>query len=94
MLRQDGLSTLRNVDSGAIQLESNQYVDGRWTTIAGALTRRSVELLPGLTHDFLSVSHQLAMGESAPIYRIMGEVEERAYHEVTATDRLRLFVRE
>ena len=92
MLKQKVLSTLRNVDSGAMRLESDQYVDGTWITIANALTPRRVELLTDVTHDFLSVSHQLAAAESVLGYLITGEVEERAHHEVTATDWLRLFV--
>ena len=57
MLQQKVLSTLRNVDSGAMRLESDRYVDGRWITVDHALTPRRLELLTDLTHDFLSVTN-------------------------------------
>ena len=66
MLQQKVLSTLRNVDSGAMRLEADQYKEGRWITAADELTPRRVELLTDLTHKYLSVSHKLAAAESNP----------------------------
>ena len=94
MLQQKVLSTLRNVDSRAMRLEPDQYIDGKWTTMPDELTPRRVELLTDLTHDFLSVSHQLATAEFVPVNLITGEVVEKPHSDVTATDWLRLFVRE
>ena len=94
MLQQKVLSTLRNVDSGAMRLEPDQYIDGKWTTMPDELTPRRLELLTDSTHDFLSVSHQFAAAEFVPVYLVTGEVVEEPHSEVTVTDWLRLFVRE
>ena len=94
MMQQKVLSTLRNVDIGAMRLEPDQYVNSKWTTMPDELTPRRVEVLTDRTHDFLSVSHQLATDEFVPVYLITGEVVEKPQSEVTATDSLRLFVRE
>ena len=58
------------------------------------LTPCRVELLTDLSHDFLSVSHQPATAEFVPVYLITGEVVEKPHSDVTATDWLRVFVRE
>lgn len=75
-LQQKVMSTLSNVDSGAMMLESDQYIGGRWVTVPDALTPRRVELPTNLAHDLLPVSHQLASAEYVPVYLITDEVVE------------------
>ena len=84
--QQQILRTLRNVDSGAMRLEPDHYIDGRWITVADTLTSRPVELLTDLTHDVLSVSHKLASAKFVSVYHITGQVVEKQHSEVTATD--------
>ena len=87
-------STLRTADGGLMRLEPDEFVNGRWITLPDAHTPRRVELVIDLTHEHLSVSNQLASAEVVSVYRINGDVDKLPRSEVTATDWLRLYVRE
>ena len=50
---QQKVRTFRKVDSGTMRLESDQYIGGRWVTVADAPKPRRVELLTDLAHDVL-----------------------------------------
>lgn len=86
LLQQKMMSVLRTIDSGAMQLEPDQQVDGHWVTVPDVYTRRRVELLVELTADFLSVSHKMATAETVSVYLISGDVVQKAHADVTATD--------
>jgi len=77
-----------------LKLEPDLWINGRWVTVADSETPRRVELLTDLIQEYLSVSNQLASAEMVTVYRISGEVESIPRAQVTATDWLRLLVRE
>ena len=94
MLQDKVMSVLRTVDSGKMRLEPDVYVNGRYITIADDLTPRRVELLSDLAHEFMSVSQQIANAHTVNVYLLSGEVIAKPHEQVTATDWLRLYVRE
>ncbi|CAB1118123.1 unnamed protein product [Ectocarpus sp. CCAP 1310/34] len=94
MLQDKVMSVLRNVESGKMRLEPDVYVDGRFVTVADEFTPRRVELISDLVQEYSPVSQQIAKTDHVHVYLINGEVITKPHREVTATDWLRLDVRE
>ncbi|CAM9817579.1 unnamed protein product, partial [Ectocarpus sp. 12 AP-2014] len=94
MLQDKIMSALRNVESGKMRLEPDVYADGRYVTFADEFTPRRVELISDLVQEYLSVSQQIANADHVHVYLITAEVITKPHREVTATDWLRLYVRE
>ena len=51
MLKQTVPRTLLNADSGAMQLESEQCIDGTWVAVSDARVLRREELITDLARD-------------------------------------------
>ena len=94
LLQDKIMSVFRTVESGKLRLEPDVYVDGRYVRFADDFAPRRVELISDLVQEYLSVSQQVANADHVHVYLITGEVGSKPHHEVTATDWLRLYVRE
>ncbi|CAB1117657.1 unnamed protein product [Ectocarpus sp. CCAP 1310/34] len=92
-LQQKVMSILRTLDSGVIALEPDVFLNGYWATQPDVHTRRR-ELLTDLLHEHLLTHNQITSADTVQVYRKTGEVVDTPRDSATATDWLRLIVRE
>ncbi|CAB1097083.1 unnamed protein product [Ectocarpus sp. CCAP 1310/34] len=93
-LRQKVISVLRTLDSGVIALEPDVFPNGFRATQPDVHTGRRRELLTDLLHEHLLTHNRITSADSLQVYRIAGQVVDTPRDSVTATDWLRLIVRE
>ena len=85
---------LATTDDGVFALPQDSPENSVWRTRADALTSKRRELLTDLLADYLPTYCLMTESQPVVVYRISGQCEPTQVRHVTATDWLRLLVRE
>ena len=85
---------LATTDDGVIALPQDSPGNPVWRTRADDLTSKRRELLTDLLADYLPTYCLMTESQPVVVYRISGQCEPTQVRHVTATDWLRLLVRE
>ena len=94
LLQEKVWSTVRHAEFAKLKLPEDVKVGKKWITRTDHTTRQHVDLLLELVAPGGTTAHAMSSGTKVRVHRISGGTDLVPHNEVTATDWLRLLVRE